>query len=63
MSSTSKTGDITFKSSSEIKSFVRHQIEKSGYSGSGAYVDRASSNLFAKMNIEGALRDSAGKEI
>lgn len=63
MSSTSKSGDLTFKSSSEIKSFVRHQMEKPGLSGTGAYADSVQSSLFYSRNFDGAFRDPSGRDI
>ena len=63
MSSTSKSGDITFKSSAEIKSFVRHQMEKPGSTSTGAYIDRASSGLFFKKTYDGTFRNIAGQDV
>ena len=61
MSSTSKSGDLTFKSTSEIKSFVRHQLEKPGYSRS--YADRMGANPFFRKNFDGAFVDLGNNDI
>lgn len=63
MSSKSTTGDLTFKSASEIQSFVRHQLEQPGYTGSGSFSERASQNPFFRKNLDGTFRNLQGKDV
>jgi len=63
MSTTSKSGDLTFKSSSEIRSFVINALEKPGYTGGGAYIDKTVNRSWGGPNFTGEFIEPGGRNI
>ena len=63
MSSTSSSGDLTFKSTSEIKSFVRKQLEKPGLSKRSSQADNDDNNFLMKKSYDGTFTDLKGTDI